>query len=189
MSGVEYSFAGGPDAGSGSGVMTQQPRATPAGGDWKFKQAIVLGTVAIPYQEFDKILQEVKDQFPANTYDLMHRNCNHFTTAVSKRLGLSASYPSWINRAASWGSVFSQTTSARHACRHRRLVHALLTLHRHLCLVSVLASTPRPAAPPKSHKPIELPPPKESIFKTTSARLLRGAPFRSEHTHSSISLP
>ena len=49
----------------------------------------------------------MKDAFPANTYDLVHRNCNSFTTAVAKRLGVGGKYPSWVNRAASWGAVFS----------------------------------------------------------------------------------
>lgn len=73
ISGVEYSFAGGPEAGSGTGVMTQRPRDTPADGQWKFKQAIILGTTDIPYKDFDKTLQELKDAFPANTYDLVRR--------------------------------------------------------------------------------------------------------------------
>lgn len=107
FSSQEYSFAGGPDAGSGTGVMSQTPQATPAGGDWKFKQAIELGEVNVDYKEFDRVLQELKDAFPANTYDLIHRNCNHFTTAVAKRLGVHGNYPSWVNRAASWGSVFT----------------------------------------------------------------------------------
>lgn len=132
----EYSFAGGPDAGSGTGVMSQVPRATPAGGDWKFMQAIELGSVTVEYKEFDRVLQELKEAFPANTYDLIHRNCNHFTTAVAKRLGVHGKYPSWINRAASWGSVFT--------------------------------------APPKNLQPIVAPPPKESVFKSTTGYRMDG---------------
>lgn len=44
---------------------------------WKFKQAIELGTVNVTRSEFEKVLQELKDAFPASTYDLIHRNCNH----------------------------------------------------------------------------------------------------------------
>lgn len=76
FSGTEYSFAGGPDAGSGTGVMSQQPRATPDGAQWRFKEAIELGSVNVDYREFERVLQELKDAFPANTYDLIHRNCN-----------------------------------------------------------------------------------------------------------------
>jgi len=107
FAGVEYSFAGGPEAGNGTGVMTQRPRDTPAGGDWKFKEAIELGTVQVTNAEFDRTLQELKDAFPANTYNLVHRNCNHFTTAVAKRLGVHSKYPSWVNRAATWGAMFT----------------------------------------------------------------------------------
>jgi len=107
VNGTEYSFAGSPDAGSGTGVLSQVPRATPAGGEWKFKQSISLGFVQSSREEFDRILRELSDAFPANTYDLVYRNCNHFTTAVAKRLGLEKNYPSWVNRAASWGQTFT----------------------------------------------------------------------------------
>lgn len=184
FSGTEYSFAGGPDAGSGTGVMSQQPRATPDGAQWRFKEAIELGSVNVDYREFERVLQELKDAFPANTYDLIHRNCNRqlrgvklvaaagrgdsvsltrgahfggrslthslrfcvsrppvlgdpdFTTAVSKRLGVHGKYPSWVNRAASWGSVFT--------------------------------------APPKHLQPIAAPKPKESVFKSTVGHRMDG---------------
>lgn len=135
VNGVEYCFAGAPEA-SGTGVQSQVPRATPEGGQWKFMQTIELGFVTLSSSEFEKILNEMRDAFPANTYDLIHRNCNHFSKTVAKRLGVEKNYPSWINRAASWGSVF--------------------------------------VAPPKGHKPIELPPPKESVFKTTTGHRLDG---------------
>lgn len=137
ISGVEYCFAGGAEAGAGTGVQSQQPRATPAGSDWKFKESIELGSVAIHYHEFERVLQELKDAFPANTYDLIHRNCNHFTTTVAKRLNVHGKYPGWINRAASWGAVFT--------------------------------------APPPGLKPIELPKPKESVFKSTTGYRMDGA--------------
>ena len=135
----------------------------------------------VDYKEFDRVLQELKDAFPANTYDLIHRNCNRqlrvgicaslagssrllssdapcsfahalcghlrvfalvapissdFTTAVSKRLGVHSKYPSWINRAASWGSVFT--------------------------------------SPPKHLQPIPAPKPKESVFKSTVGHRMDG---------------
>jgi hypothetical protein len=106
ISGVEYSYAGGPDAGSGTGVMTQQPRATPAGGEWKFKEAKEIGVVNFSSSEFSSMLNELKDAFRANQYHIVHQNCNHFTAMAAKRLGVDKNYPSWVNRAASWGKMF-----------------------------------------------------------------------------------
>lgn len=71
FSGVEYSFAGGPDAGSGTGVMSQVPRATPAGGEWKFKQAIELGAVHVTNAEFERTLQEASTHAHRNGRDGM----------------------------------------------------------------------------------------------------------------------
>jgi len=105
ISGVEYSFAGSPEA-TGTGVMSQQPRATPADNQWKFKESIELGEVNLSNSDFDKILRELQAAFPANQYDLLHRNCNVFTKTVAKRLGVDKSYPSWVNRAATIGSWF-----------------------------------------------------------------------------------
>ena len=72
FSGVEYSFAGGPDAGSGTGVMSQQPRATPAGGEWKFKQALELGSVHVTNAEFERTLQEASKTRTETTGWLWH---------------------------------------------------------------------------------------------------------------------
>jgi hypothetical protein len=107
IGGVEYSFAGSPDAPPNTtGVMTQQPRATPADGQWKFKESLELGEVTVSHSEFQATLRELQDAFPANQYDLIHRNCNVFTKTVAKRLGVADKYPGWVNRAASWGSAF-----------------------------------------------------------------------------------
>ena len=94
LNGVEYTFAGSPEA-SGTGVMSQVPRATPADAQWKYKQTIELGVISVTNSDFDRVLRELQDAFPANTYDLLHRNCNSFTTAVAKRLGVEKNYPSW----------------------------------------------------------------------------------------------
>jgi len=106
INGVEYSFAGGPDAGEGTGVMTQQPRATPAGGEWKYKQSLELGSITLSSSELGTILRDLQESFKAKHYHVVHQNCNHFTTAAAKRLGVASKYPSWINRAASVGALF-----------------------------------------------------------------------------------
>jgi len=109
--GLEYTFAGGPDAGSGTGVMSQAPKYMPPGAPWKFKETIDLGLIKADRAKFESIVRQLQSEFLANTYDLMARNCNHFTEAFATRLGCT-SYPSWINRAAKFGNSFRGFTGA-----------------------------------------------------------------------------
>jgi hypothetical protein len=51
------------------------------------------------------------DLFEGSNYNLTNKNCNHFTEAFCVEL-IGVSIPSWINRAASIGSVFTSTKSS-----------------------------------------------------------------------------
>ena len=75
--------------------MSQQPRSTLADGQWKFKETIELGSVTVNSGDFERTLRGLQDQFPANSYDLLHRNCNVFTKAAAEHLGVAKTYPSW----------------------------------------------------------------------------------------------
>ena len=102
-SGVEYCYAGGPNA-PGSGVQQQRPKATPDASQWRYKESIDLGRTDKSAAQISALLSALSAEFAARDYDVVHRNCNHFTAEVSKRLGLK--YPAHINRAATWGSFF-----------------------------------------------------------------------------------
>ena len=96
---TEYTFAG--NESSMTGVVTQRPRDSPQG--WTFKQSEKLGSVALTKQEAKQLIGSLAGSFPGNSYHLTAKNCNHFTEAVCKKMGLS--FPSWINRAAKVGNV------------------------------------------------------------------------------------
>lgn len=98
--GSEYYFAGG--ASTGSGVLVQKPKTN--AGPWKYQESIVLGDITYTSVECRDILNELRAEFKANTYDLTGKNCNHFTSAVSKRL-LERDIPGWVNRAAGLGEA------------------------------------------------------------------------------------
>jgi len=98
--GTEYSFAGG---GSGTGVYAQQPKSTPAGGGWTYKDTLDLGVVKADFILFQKILKELQNEFPSSSYNLITKNCNHFTEAACNKLGVK--FPDWVNRAAKWGAA------------------------------------------------------------------------------------
>lgn len=88
LNGVEKCFAGGSE---GSGVQEQTPRMTPAQTEWKYKETLVLGKVNLSSAELSAMLSTFRTEFPAKSYHIVHRNCNHFTEAVCTKLKLK--YP------------------------------------------------------------------------------------------------
>eukprot|EP00457_Paulinella_chromatophora_P013250 gb/GEZN01013529.1/.p1 GENE.gb/GEZN01013529.1/~~gb/GEZN01013529.1/.p1 ORF type:complete len:261 (+),score=51.86 gb/GEZN01013529.1/:58-783(+) len=103
IAGTEYTFAGGPGQ-SGTGVMSHRPKAAPPGSPWKYKQTEDLGPLQMDRAKLTSVLDNLKREFPAKDYDLMAKNCNHFTEAFVTALG--ATFPSWVNRAAKVGNNF-----------------------------------------------------------------------------------
>lgn len=85
INGVEYCFAGGTGldfTDVRSGVMEQTPKTTPDRSQWKFKESVELGRVKWTSKQFSDLLKEMQVAFPASTYHIVHRNCNHFTEFV-----------------------------------------------------------------------------------------------------------
>jgi len=106
--GVEYCYAGGPEAApQQSGVQHQSAKQSPDERVWKYKESLLLGNVNKSSTEISSILSSLNKEFLARDYDVVHHNCNHFTTEAVKRIsGGQLKYPSHINRAANWGSFF-----------------------------------------------------------------------------------
>eukprot|EP00746_Dinoflagellata_sp_MGD_P008899 gnl/MRDRNA2_/MRDRNA2_117873_c0_seq1.p1 gnl/MRDRNA2_/MRDRNA2_117873_c0~~gnl/MRDRNA2_/MRDRNA2_117873_c0_seq1.p1 ORF type:complete len:328 (-),score=75.36 gnl/MRDRNA2_/MRDRNA2_117873_c0_seq1:124-1107(-) len=95
--GTEYCFGGG-NAG-GSGVTMQRPRVPPPGGSWVFYQSVDIGPMQKSKDEVQRILSEIRQDFSAGSYNLVSRNCNHFSEAFCQRL-CSQGIPSWVNATA-----------------------------------------------------------------------------------------
>lgn len=95
----EYAY-GGHDRRDTTGVYWTKPGLEPPGGT--FRQAILHGFSFRPQEEMDAIIQEASLEFLGTSYNLLTKNCNHFTSYLCERLtGRTA--PSWVNRAASIG--------------------------------------------------------------------------------------
>ena len=104
MYGREWSFGGpsSPDVDADmSGVFWVNPQtAMPC----LFKR-IELGSTRLSHREvWRKVLNPAHEDWPVKDYHLIHRNCNHFSSFVTKKLGLKP-LPSWVNRAARWGQA------------------------------------------------------------------------------------
>ncbi|KAI9780611.1 MAG: hypothetical protein M1816_002807 [Peltula sp. TS41687] len=95
----EYAYGGHEERGL-SGVYWTTPRTEPPGA--RFRSVILHGLTTQTDDEIEKTIQEVSEEFPGTSYNLLNRNCNHFTNALCRRL-TSRSAPRWLNRAASIG--------------------------------------------------------------------------------------
>ena len=59
----------------------------------------------MPYKEIFRVIDELKDKFPGNSYDLIRKNCNTFTNCVCEAI-LGKSIPGFVNRMAKMGKFF-----------------------------------------------------------------------------------
>jgi hypothetical protein len=99
INGKEYAY-GGHDQRGMTGVYWTKPRTEPPGGT--FKSEILHGFTVRPQDEIDAILKEASEAFQGTSYNLLNKNCNHFTQYLCEKL-TGRSGPAWLNRAASIG--------------------------------------------------------------------------------------
>ncbi|EPS36714.1 hypothetical protein H072_9717 [Dactylellina haptotyla CBS 200.50] len=95
----EYAF-GGHDRRGVTGVYWMKPKQEPPGAT--FRMGFVHAHVSHTPEEIHQILIDVSQEFQGTSYNVLTRNCNHFTSYLCEKLtGTTA--PKWINRAASIG--------------------------------------------------------------------------------------
>ena len=97
VDGREYSY------GAGYGIGDARPRSAAQNpGVARFRGSYVMGQ-AESLQALGRAVDELRGRFPASAYDLVQRNCNHFTDALVFAL-CGRHTPGWVNRAATVGS-------------------------------------------------------------------------------------
>lgn len=95
----EYAF-GGHDRPRLTGVYHTKPRTERQGAT--FRCEILHGFTMASPAEIETIIREASDAFPGTSYNLLTKNCNHFTSYLCEKLtGKPA--PAYINRAANIG--------------------------------------------------------------------------------------
>ncbi|KAH8592407.1 putative UPF0326 protein hag1 [Bisporella sp. PMI_857] len=99
INGKEYAY-GGHDRRGMTGVYWTAPGNVPPGGT--FKCTILHGFTVRPQAELDQIIKDASEAFQGTSYNLLSKNCNHFTQYLCEKL-TGRTGPSWLNRAASIG--------------------------------------------------------------------------------------
>ena len=64
-----------------------------------------MGTTNLSEKEIEDLLIQLSDEFTGPSYNLLSRNCNHFTEEFVLKL-TQKTIPTWINRAAKLGNMF-----------------------------------------------------------------------------------
>lgn len=97
--GMEYSF-GAHDYPS-SGVFEVEPKKCPG---FIYRCSILLGRTDMPPSEFRAFIENMAADYHGDTYQIISKNCNHFTDDASLKL-TGRSIPGWVNRLAKIGKL------------------------------------------------------------------------------------
>ncbi|KAK0667178.1 PPPDE putative peptidase domain-containing protein [Cercophora samala] len=95
----EYAY-GGHDRPNLTGVYWTKPLTLPPGGT--FRTEILHGFTLATEAEIDSIIRKASEEFLGTSYNLLTKNCNHFTSYLCEKL-TGRPGPGWLNRAASIG--------------------------------------------------------------------------------------
>ncbi|KAL0913834.1 hypothetical protein M5K25_017324 [Dendrobium thyrsiflorum] len=117
--GMEYGF-GAHDYPT-SGVFEVEPRGCPG---FIYRRTVWLGTTSMPQDEFRSFIEQLSRKYHGDTYNLIAKNCNHFTNDVCMHL-TGKPVPGWVNRLARLGSLCNcllpeniHVTTVRHLPDH-----------------------------------------------------------------------
>lgn len=83
-----------------SGVFEVEPRSCPG---YTYRCSISLGRVNMPPEETRAFIEAMASEYHGDTYNLISKNCNHFSDDLSKRL-IGKGIPRWVNRLAGLGN-------------------------------------------------------------------------------------
>ncbi|KAI1436310.1 DUF862-domain-containing protein [Xylaria sp. CBS 124048] len=102
INGKEYAY-GGHDNRGVTGVYWTRPGTETPGET--FRTEILQGFTFATQAEIDSIIRRASAEFDGADYNLLTRNCNHFTSYLCDKL-TGRPGPGWLNRAASIGVAF-----------------------------------------------------------------------------------
>mmetsp|Transcript_31436 Transcript_31436/g.40436 ORF Transcript_31436/g.40436 Transcript_31436/m.40436 type:complete len:230 (-) Transcript_31436:304-993(-) len=97
VNGREYTYGG------GGGIFDHEPKGAP---NCKFRESVEMGTFEGTPADIQRALDNLKSDFGPDMYNIINKNCNHFSDAFVREL-LGRPVPGYVNRLAYLGSFFS----------------------------------------------------------------------------------
>ena len=95
--GKEWTFSSG-------GVFHSEPKFAPGA---VFRESICVGEVLMGSHEVEAVVNDLRAAFPGDTYNVVQKNCNSFSAALTAALLKKHVMPGHVNRLAYFGSCFS----------------------------------------------------------------------------------
>lgn len=77
----------------GTGVYSCKPKSNSM---YSFRESIPVGVTSISPYRIRQLIATLQLEWPGTSYDLLARNCNHFSTAFVEALGCGP-FPTWVN--------------------------------------------------------------------------------------------
>lgn len=93
-----------------SGIYRSEPKECSM---HEFRESIFLGDCQKEPRELAEILHSMKAEWMGRSYDLLDRNCCHFSDALAQKLGVGE-IPHWVNRLAHIGSQLRHAKESLH---------------------------------------------------------------------------
>lgn len=96
-----------------SGIYPMRPRVGVPGIKLRYysffplltnRESIHIGSTNLPSEEIEILIKELSHKYQGTSYNMIHRNCNHFSNDLSLAI-TGKSIPGWINRLAKFGSL------------------------------------------------------------------------------------
>lgn len=97
--GAEWSFGMTFD-GESTGVTCSNPRLDP---DHAYRESVDMGFSDVSAQEFFALVERLQSEWPGSSYNMLTRNCHHFSDTLCKELGVGP-LPEWCNALADSGA-------------------------------------------------------------------------------------
>mmetsp|Transcript_114172 Transcript_114172/g.368870 ORF Transcript_114172/g.368870 Transcript_114172/m.368870 type:complete len:254 (-) Transcript_114172:54-815(-) len=88
----------------GAGVFCCPPRGC---GAHAYREALAMGFTNLTEEEVDELIEQLKEEWPGMDYDLLHRNCCHFSSTLCQRLGVGP-VPPWVTNLAAAGATLNK---------------------------------------------------------------------------------
>jgi len=112
VAGLEWCY-GLRDSTTRYGIWCSAPKTHPC---HHYRETVECGRTTLSAPEISQVTSQLLEDYPGHDYDLLRRNCCHFASDFTQRLGV-AGVPSWVYRLATVGAQVDAMLKAGRAIR------------------------------------------------------------------------